>query len=185
MDHEARFRALFDTAYVPLCRYARHRGMVGADAEDLVAQTLEIAWRRIEDVPLAEPLPWLYAVARNLRRNQVRQVRRRTEILARYRASPPAAACGDPAHLEPGVLRAAMASLSESDQEVLRLVAWDGLTPAEVAIVLDCTAVAARSRLHRARTRLAAQLGLDTGPQRRARSEQAPGDGLDLEEAPQ
>jgi len=185
MDHEARFRALFDTAYAPLCRYARHRGMVGADAEDLVAQTLEIAWRRIEDVPLAEPLPWLYAVARNLRRNQVRQVRRRTEILARYRASPPAAACGDPAHLEPGVLRAAMASLSESDQEVLRLVAWDGLTPAEVAIVLDCTAVAARSRLHRARTRLAAQLGLDTGPQRRARSEQAPGDGLDLEEAPQ
>jgi DNA-directed RNA polymerase specialized sigma24 family protein len=76
MDHEARFRALFDTAYAPLCRYARHRGMAGADAEDLVAQTLEIAWRRIDDVPVADPLPWLYAVARNLWRNQVRQVRR-------------------------------------------------------------------------------------------------------------
>jgi RNA polymerase sigma-70 factor, ECF subfamily len=185
MDHEARFRALFDTAYAPLCRYARHRGMAGADAEDLVAQTLEIAWRRIDDVPVADPLPWLYAVARNLWRNQVRQVRRRSEILARYRASPPAAAGDDPAQLEPGLLRAAMASLSEGDQEVLRLVAWDGLTPAEVAIVLDCTAVAARSRLHRARARLAARLGLDTGPQRRAPSEQAPGDGLDLTEAPQ
>jgi RNA polymerase sigma-70 factor, ECF subfamily len=134
---------------------------------------------------VAEPLPWLYAVARNLRRNQVRQVRRRSEILARYRASVPAAACDDPAGLEPGVLRAALASLSEGDQEVLRLVAWDGLTPAEVAIVLDCTAVAARSRLHRARARLAARLGLDTGPPRRAKSAQAPGDGLDLEEAQQ
>jgi RNA polymerase sigma factor (sigma-70 family) len=184
MDREARFRALFDTAYGPLCRYARHRGMAGADAEDLVAQTLEIAWRRIDDVPMADPLPWLFAVARNLWRNQVRQVRRRSEILARYRVPAPAA-CDDPAGLEPGVLRAAMAALSEADQEVLRLVAWDGLTPAQVAVVLGCTAVTARSRLHRARTRLAARLGLDTGPQRRASSEQAPGDGLDLEEAPQ
>ena len=185
MDREARFRAVFDTAYGPLCRYARHRGMAGADAEDLVAQTLEIAWRRIEDVPVADPVPWLLAVARNLWRNQVRQVRRRSEILARYRAPSPAAACDDPARLEPGVLRAAMASLSQGDQEVLRLVAWDGLTPAQVAIVLDCTAVAARSRLHRARTRLAARLGLDTGPQRRAPAGHAPGDGLDLTEAPQ
>jgi RNA polymerase sigma-70 factor, ECF subfamily len=185
MDREARFRAVFDTAYGPLCRYARHRGLVGADAEDLVAETLEIAWRRIADVPTADPLPWLFAVARNLWRNHVRQVRRRSEILARYRVSPPAAACDDPARLEPGVLRAAMASLSEGDQEVLRLVAWDGLTPAQVAIVLNCTAVAARSRLHRARTRLAARLGLDTDPQRRATAGQAPGDGLDLTEAPQ
>jgi RNA polymerase sigma factor (sigma-70 family) len=185
MDREARFRALFDTAYTPLCRYARNRGMAGADAEDLVAQTLEVAWRRIDDVPAADPLPWLFAVARNLWRNQVRQVRRRSEILARFRAPLPAAACDDPAQLEPGVLRAAMASLSEADQEVLRLVAWDGLTPAQVAIALDCSAVAARSRLHRARTRLAARLGLDTVPQRQGPSPQAPGDGLDLEEAPQ
>ncbi len=53
-------------------------------------------------------------------------------------------ACEDPAGLEPGGLRAALASLSDSDQEVLRLVAWDGLTPAEVAVVLGCTPVAAR-----------------------------------------
>jgi len=52
MDPEARFRAVFDRAYAPLCRYARHRGLTGADAEDVVAQTLEIAWRRIDDVPM-------------------------------------------------------------------------------------------------------------------------------------
>ena len=177
MDREARFRAVFDAAYAPLCRYARHRGLTGADAEDIVAQTLEIAWRRIDDVPMVEPLPWLYAVARNLWRNQVRQVHRRSEILARYRALPPAAACGDPASLEPGLLRAALASLSERDQEVLRLVAWDGLTPAEVAVVLGCTPVAARSRLHRARGRLAARLGLDTGTQRQASAGHEQGDG--------
>lgn len=45
-------------AYAPLWRYAQHRGLTGPDAEDLVAQVLEIAWRRIDDVPVAEPLPW-------------------------------------------------------------------------------------------------------------------------------
>jgi hypothetical protein len=33
---------LFDRAYAPLGRYARHRGLTGPDAEDLVAQTLEV-----------------------------------------------------------------------------------------------------------------------------------------------
>jgi DNA-directed RNA polymerase specialized sigma24 family protein len=64
VDSETRFRAVFDVGYAALCRYARHRGLTGPDAEDLVAQTLEIAWRRIDDVPAAEPLPWLYTVAR-------------------------------------------------------------------------------------------------------------------------
>jgi RNA polymerase sigma factor (sigma-70 family) len=177
MDPETRFRALFGLAYAPLCRYARHRGLTGPDAEDLVAQTLEVAWRRIEDVPAAEPLPWLYAVAHNLWRNQRRRDGRRRALLARFRASPLAEAGGDPADLEPGVLRAALDSLSDSDQEVLRLVAWDGLTPAEVAVVLGCTPVAARSRLHRARGRLAARLGSGPGSQRRASAGPVPAGG--------
>jgi RNA polymerase sigma factor (sigma-70 family) len=183
VDPEIRFRAVFDLAYAPLCRYARYRGLAGPDAEDLVAQTLEVAWRRIDEVP-AEPLAWLYAVARNLWRNQARKDRRRRDLLARFRPPPSAAACEDPAGLEPGVLRAALASLSDSDQEVLRLVAWDGLTPAEVAVVLGCTPVAARARLHRARGRLAARLGISPGMQRRAPAGHKQGDSLDSTEVP-
>jgi DNA-directed RNA polymerase specialized sigma24 family protein len=67
-------------------RCAATPGIAGCpDAEDLVARTLEIAWRRIDDVPAGEPLPWLYAVARNLWRNQTRRDRRRRELLARFR----------------------------------------------------------------------------------------------------
>lgn len=170
MDAEAKFRIVFEEAYPPLCRYARYRGLAGADAEDLVAQTLEIAWRRLGDMPVAEPLPWLYAIARNLWRNQVRQDRRHSQILARYRPAPTAGNGADPASLEPAELRAALATLSEADQELLRLVAWDGLTPAEVAVVLGCSPVAVRSRLHRARTRLAAVLAVDPAPRRPARA---------------
>jgi RNA polymerase sigma factor (sigma-70 family) len=185
VDPETRFRALFDLAYPPLGRYARHRGLTGPDAEDLVAQTLEIAWRRLDEVPEDDPLPWLYAVAHNLWRNQTRQDRRRRELLARFRLPRPPEAGADPAGLEPGVLRAALASLSEADQEVLRLVAWDGLSPAELAVALRCSRVAARTRLHRARGRLAARLGLGPDRQRPATPGQKPGDSLDTLEVPQ
>jgi RNA polymerase sigma-70 factor, ECF subfamily len=177
VDPETRFRALFEQAYPPLCRYARHRGLTGPDADDLVAQTLEIAWRRIDDVPADDPMPWLYAVAHNLWRTHRRQLRRQNDLVARLRlhATPrPAQAA-----LEPGTLRAALASLRESDQEILRLIAWDGLTPAQASVVLGCGQVAARSRLHRARARLAARLGLDPDVQRSGRKRQKPADSLD------
>jgi RNA polymerase sigma-70 factor, ECF subfamily len=160
VDPETRFREVFELAYAPLCRYARHRGLTGPDAEDLVAQTLEIAWRRIGDVPAPEPLPWLYAVAHNVWRNTARRDRRRRDLLARFRPGSPDEAGQDPGGLEPGVLRAALASLSNDDQEILRLVAWDGLAPAQIAVVLGCSPAAARTRLHRARSRLAARLGI-------------------------
>jgi RNA polymerase sigma-70 factor, ECF subfamily len=76
------------------------------------------------------------------------------------------------------VLRAALASLSDRDQEVLRPVAWDGLTPAELAVVLGCTPVAARTRLHRASARLAARLGIAPDPQRNSGTGHKQGDTL-------
>ena len=177
VDPETRFRGLFELAYPALCRYACHRGLTGADADDLVAQTFEVAWRRIGDVPADDPMPWLYAVARNLWREHHRQRRRRSDLLARLRlhAAPGSVA----APLEPGALREALASLRESDQEILRLIAWDGLTPAQAAVVLGCGPVTARSRLHRARTRLAARLGLESDGQPLGRSRPGSSDNLD------
>jgi RNA polymerase sigma-70 factor (ECF subfamily) len=179
VDPQTRFREVFELAYAPLCRYARHRGLTGPDAEDLVAQTMEIAWRRIEDMPAIEPLPWLYAVAHNVWRNTARRDHRRRELLARFWVRSPDGACQDPGELEPGVLRAALASLRDDDQEIQRLVAWDGLAPAEIAVVLGCSPNAARTRLHRARSRLAARLGIGPDLQHGARPGHKQGDSLD------
>ena len=52
----------------------------------------------------------------------------------------------------------ALFALSESDREMLMLVAWEDLSHGEVAQVLNITPNNARVRLHRARTNLSAAL---------------------------
>jgi DNA-directed RNA polymerase specialized sigma24 family protein len=49
-------------------------------------------------------------------------------------------------------LRRALGRLTEADREVLLLVSWEGLTPAEAAVAVGIPPGTARSRLHRART---------------------------------
>ena len=50
--------------------------------------------------------------------------------------------------------------LGETDRELLRLIAWDGLTAREASIALGISHAAARVRLHRLRRRLAREIGL-------------------------
>jgi RNA polymerase sigma factor (sigma-70 family) len=151
-----RFEALFRAHYPAVRRYAFHRAIAGADADDLVAETFLVAWRRRDVVPEDNALPWLLAVAANVRRNQARSRRRYRNLVDRV-PRPEAA----PPPLEPSdnapAIRAALAALTPDDREILILVAWDGLTPQEAATVLGTNAGTARLRLHRARKRFAAQ----------------------------
>jgi RNA polymerase sigma-70 factor (ECF subfamily) len=177
MDSEERFRALFQIAYPALYRYSANRGLSRDDADDLVASTLEIVWHRLDDVPSDDPLPWVFAVARNLHRNKRRSDLRRYALTRRI--PPPQREPGpgdrDPSDLDPEALREALGKLEEDDQEILRLVAWDGLSPTQAAAVIGCTPVAARTRLHRARNRLASHLDIDPRVQRPRASGQISG----------
>jgi DNA-directed RNA polymerase specialized sigma24 family protein len=57
----------------------------------------------------------------------------------------------------------ALGALDPRDREVLLLAEWEGLAAAEIAKVMQCPAVTARGRLHRARRRFRASGGLDGG----------------------
>jgi DNA-directed RNA polymerase specialized sigma24 family protein len=53
---------------------------------------------------------------------------------------------------------AALGRLSESQREVLRLAAWEGMDARRAGAVLGCSPAAYTLRLHRARRRLAKEL---------------------------
>jgi RNA polymerase sigma-70 factor (ECF subfamily) len=146
--------------------YREHVGAVAAYAlrraprevaEDVVAETFLVAWRRLDRMP-AEPLPWLYGVARRTLANHRRSAARRASLVHRLQIEAPGGAVSavDERLLD------ALRTLPRRDREVLMLLAWEGLTPAEAAQVLGCSAVAYRIRLHRARKRLAVALDATT-----------------------
>ncbi|HEY8548087.1 MAG TPA: sigma-70 family RNA polymerase sigma factor [Acidimicrobiales bacterium] len=179
MDDAARFRALFEVTFAPVRRYVHHRGVPPGRADDVVAETFLVAWRRLADVPADDPLPWLLAVARNAARNELRGRRRYEGLLGRVPVALPTPPPADPPDHDLADVRAALDALDEADRELLLLVAWDDLTPAQAARVLGCTPGTARVRLHRARRRFAAALGKRSGADGQIPDERHPDKELD------
>jgi RNA polymerase sigma-70 factor, ECF subfamily len=151
---EARFVGVFGHLGL-ITAYARRRGALDPDA--IAAEAMTIAWRRLADVPVDDPCPWLIATARNLlladrrRRGAAQQDLEGVELLAP--AELPFSGCD----LDPE-LEAALKSLSARDREALLLVAWEDLTPACAAACLGISAAAFRVRLYRARRRVRSHL---------------------------
>ena len=159
-----RFEALYRACYEDLLRYALRRSERPETAADVVADTFLVAWQRIDDIPMAHARPWLFGVARNVIANHHRSSRRNVDLAARLRRE-----LGQVTVVEtefPGHLTTAFQALPEADQELLRLVAWEGLTADDLALALGCSVNAARIRLHRARKKFAEALREPTIPTR-------------------
>jgi RNA polymerase sigma factor (sigma-70 family) len=156
---EVRLEQLWQEHALAVLRYARRR-VDPADVDDVVTETFTVAWRRQTDAP-EFALPWLLAIARRVAANHLLARDRRAALLSR---------AADVAEREPSpqpgageAVAGALAQLRDDDRELLTLIAWDGLSPAEAAEVLGCSPAALRVRLHRARQRLRAVLA-ETDP---------------------
>jgi RNA polymerase sigma-70 factor (ECF subfamily) len=149
-----RFEAAYRELYAPICGYALRRVREPEDAAEVIAETFATLWRRFDRCPQGDELrPWLFGVARRVIANQRRGERRRSALGERLAAHvlPTATAHAGEA---PNELARAFATLSESDRELLSLVAWEGLTREELAVALGTSRAVVRLRLHRARKRL-------------------------------
>jgi RNA polymerase sigma-70 factor (ECF subfamily) len=155
-DLTARFERLYRACYQDLLGYTLRRTDQPEVAADVVADVFLVAWRRINEIPPDQARPWLFGVARKVMANHRRAGRRSTDLAARLRhelSQVTIVAAEVPDHI-----RQAMRTLADADQELLRLVAWEGLSAEELAVTLGCSANAARIRLHRARRRFAEAL---------------------------
>jgi RNA polymerase sigma-70 factor, ECF subfamily len=157
---EQRFVELYEANFSSLLGYAVRRTHTPEDAADAAAETFLIAWRRLDAVPTGEPARlWLYGTARRVLANQRRGNARRTALSERLRAELESSVEARAERSEElDMLTQAMARLRPDDRDLLGLVAWEGLGPAELATVLGCSRNAAKIRTHRARRRLAREL---------------------------
>lgn len=158
-----RFEALFAAHFDVVLRFAMTRAEPET-AKDVASETFLAAWRAIDELPAA-PRGWLLAVARHKLADHYRSGGRRDKLetvlaICTATTSPDHAdRITDHDHV-----RVAFARLPAMDQEVLRLLAWDGLTRAEAAESLGCSTALFAVRLHRARRRLRDALnGQDRG----------------------
>lgn len=157
-DDRTRFAELFRQHYGSVMRYAARR--VGRErAPDIVSEAFLVAWRRLPDVPAADPLPWLYATTRHVIGNEIRGRERQARLTTRLGEVVETVAVDHAdAVVDQVRVRRALAQLSEADQEALRLAAWEGLDATAAATVMGCSRTAYKVRLFRARRRLAAAL---------------------------
>ena len=83
-NRDARFTTLYERHYGDVLRYAARRAGPEAAAE-VAAETFLTAWRRLDDLPASQPLPWLYVTARHCLANEFRKQERRQQLDARIR----------------------------------------------------------------------------------------------------
>jgi RNA polymerase sigma-70 factor (ECF subfamily) len=161
---DAAFDALFDRWSGPLLRFVERMVNDRATAEELVQDAflrVHRARRRYE--PKARFSTWLYCIAGNLARNELRRPRRSRPHASTDPADGPSlelvaggAAADDlvDARRAGASVAERLAELPERQRMALWLSAVEGLRHAEIAEVLGTTPASVKSLIHRARSAL-------------------------------
>lgn len=153
LGERERFESVVNVVFEPLQRYFARRTSPD-DVSELLNDVLLVIWRRLDQVPADDPLPWSYGVAKRCLANHRRGSERRLRLVGKLtdHACHDVIALGTPnAEVENPRLNAALGELRESDRELVRLWAWEQLEPRQIAVALDITPNAVSLRLARAK----------------------------------
>ena len=107
---------------------------------------------------------WLFTILRNHFRTEYRKRRREVEDADGGYAERLTAREEQTSHIEFNELREALLKLSADQREALILVGASGFSYEEAANICDCAVGTIKSRVNRARLRLAEILGVETVP---------------------
>lgn len=147
-DFEALYRASRDDLYGYVAGLLRDR----AAAEDVTAQAFERAYRRRAsfDARRGSRRAWLFGIARHAALDELRRRSRQAELAGdpADQGAPGADDAADSA-LRRSAIRAAMATLSPRERELVALKYFAGLANAEIAAVIGVSESNAGTKLHR------------------------------------
>lgn len=128
------------------------------DAADLAQETFVRLWeQRTKYRPGAAFRPWLFAIAVNLARNRLRWWKRRPEVTLDAWSGEGDSATG--AHVaeskeRANAVRQAINELPQDWKVVILLAEFEGMSHAEISVVIGTTTKAVESRLYRSRAAL-------------------------------
>jgi RNA polymerase sigma factor (sigma-70 family) len=146
------FNAVFRALLPEVSKFLTRR-VTRDEVEDIAADLFELAWSKRHQIEKGYELPWLYKSARYLLANHHRKQSGRIRILASLE-EPVAAPSAESIALADIELSEAWAQLSEREQELLALWAFENLSPKQIAKVLGVSENAANIRLSRAKQKL-------------------------------
>jgi RNA polymerase sigma-70 factor (ECF subfamily) len=131
-------------------------------ADDLVQETLFKAWNHLESFKEGTNLKaWLFTILRNTYFSERRKRRREVEDADGVYAARLATHPAQHGHMDMQDFRAALTRLPDDQREALVLVGAAGFSYEEAAEISGCAVGTIKSRVNRARNRLASMLGLD------------------------
>ena len=165
-DREA-FGRIFDRHARTVYNHLFRRTADWSEAEDLTSTVFLHAWRRRSETVLDRDsaLPWLLGIADGLASNTRRRLRRAEGLLRRLVSHDEPV--GDHADRVAGLVdderrmsevHRALSRLPRHEREVVELCVWSGLDQQAAAAALGIAVGTVKSRLHRARRRLGADL---------------------------
>jgi RNA polymerase sigma-70 factor, ECF subfamily len=132
-------------------------------ADDFVQETLLRAWAHIDQFQRGTNMAaWLFTILRNSLRSNYRKYRREIEDADGSYAEKLISHPEQNGRLEFEELRAALAKLPSDQRETLILVVASGASYEEAAEICGCRVGTIKSRVHRARARLAQILAIDS-----------------------
>jgi RNA polymerase sigma-70 factor (ECF subfamily) len=144
-------------------------------ADDLVQEALLRAWANLASFePGTNMSAWLFTILRNLFRSEYRKRRREVEDANGSYAEQLTSLPEQTSHLEIGEFREALKILPPEQRESLILVGASGYSYEDAAAICGCAVGTIKSRVNRARRRLAEVLAIedvqDFGPDRETRA---------------
>jgi RNA polymerase sigma-70 factor (ECF subfamily) len=132
-----------------------------SQAEDLVQETLVRAWAHISSFQVGTNMnAWLYTILRNEYYTQFRKRRHEVADEDGHHAARMASRPTQESHMQFLDFRAALDRLASDHREALILIGGSGLSYEDAATLCGCAVGTMKSRVHRARIKLAELLGV-------------------------
>lgn len=129
-------------------------------ADDLVQETIIKAWKNWDQFSGASAKPWLFSILRNCYISHIRKHRREVEDADGHIAGTLAVKASQSAHMDLIDFEQALAQLPGDQREAILLIGAEGFSYEEAALMCGVAVGTIKSRVSRARHKLAELMGV-------------------------